>query len=68
LLHKQGHRILISNDYTDIVLRIDEYFRVDQTVKHKKETTNLKRQCNILKQKLSEATACYRPMFTGHKY
>jgi hypothetical protein len=24
LLHEQGHRILISNDYTDIVLQIDE--------------------------------------------
>ena len=68
LLHEQRHRTLISNDYTDIVLGIDEYFRVDQTVKHKKETTNLKRQCNILKQKLSEATACYRSKFTGHKY
>jgi hypothetical protein len=24
LLHERGHRTMISNDYTDIVLRIDE--------------------------------------------
>ena len=64
VLNEQGRRTMISNDYTDIVLKIDEYFRVDQTVKDKKEITNLKRQCNIL----SEATACYRPKFTGHRY
>jgi hypothetical protein len=69
VLNEQGRKTMISNDYTDIVLKIDEYFyRVDLTVKHKKETTNLKRQCNILKQKLSEATAFYRPKFNGHKY
>jgi prophage antirepressor-like protein len=68
ILNEQGRRTMISNDYTDLVLKIDEYFRVDLTVKHKKETTKLKRQCNILKQKLSEATACYRPKFTGHRY
>ena len=67
-LTKLGYKTMFSNDYTDLVLKIDEYFRVDLTVKHKKETTNLKRQCNILKQKLSEATACYRPKFTGYKY
>ncbi|CAB3998129.1 Hypothetical predicted protein [Paramuricea clavata] len=63
----KGHRTLISNDYTDIVLQIDEYFREDPTVKHKKETAKLKKQCNMLKQKLGEATAFYRPKFTGHK-
>jgi hypothetical protein len=68
VLNEQGRRTMIYNDYTDIVLKIDEYFRVDLTVKHKKEITNLKRQCNILKQKLSEATACYRPKFAGHRY
>ena len=67
-LTRLGYKTMFSNDYTDLVLKIDEYFRVDLAVKHKKETTNLKRQCNILKQKLSEATACYRPKFTKHKY
>ena len=67
-LTQQGYKTMFSNDYTDLVLKIDEYFRVDLTVKHKKETTNLKRQCNILKQKLSEAVVCYRPRFTVHKY
>ena len=67
-LTQLGYKTMFSNDYTDLVLKIDEYFRVDLTVKHKKETTNLKRQCNILKQKLSEATTFYRPKFTGHKY
>ena len=67
-LNQQGYKTMFSNDYTDLVLKIDEYFRVDPTVKHKKEITNLKRQCNILKQKLSEATECYRPKFTAHKY
>ncbi|CAB4022263.1 Hypothetical predicted protein [Paramuricea clavata] len=57
---------MISNNYTDIVLRIDEYFRVDPTVKHKKEKANLRKQCNILKQKLSEATACYRDLSSQH--
>jgi hypothetical protein len=37
LLRERGHRTMISNDYTDIVLRIDEYFRVDMTKKHKKQ-------------------------------
>ncbi|CAB3977549.1 phage repressor [Paramuricea clavata] len=68
-LRKQGHRTLISNEYTDIVLGIDEYFRVDNTAKHKKEMANLKRQCNKLKKKLSEEEVVYhRPKFTGHKY
>ena len=69
LLREQGHRTLISNDYTDIVLQIDEYFRVDNTSKHKKEIANLKRQCNTLKKKLCEEEVVYhRPKFTGHKY
>ena len=69
LLREQGHRTLISNDYTDIVLQIDEYFRVDNTAKHKKEIANLKRQCNTLKKKLSEEEVVYhRSKFTGHKY
>ena len=51
LLCERGYRTMISNDYTDIVLRIDEYFRVDMTKKHKKETANLKKQCSILKKK-----------------
>jgi hypothetical protein len=55
-----GYKTTFSNDYTDLMLKIHEYFRVDPTAKHKKQTANLKRQCNILKQKLSEATA--------HKY
>ena len=67
-LTQLGYKTTFSNDYTDLVLKIHEYFRVDLTVKHKKETANLKRQCNILKQKLREATACYRPKFTAHKY
>ena len=68
LLRERGHRTMISNDYTDIVLRIDEYFRVALTKKHKKETANLKKQCSILKKKLSESVVCYRPRFTVHKY
>jgi prophage antirepressor-like protein len=69
LLREQGHRTFISNDYTDIVLQVDEYFRVDNTVKHKKEISNLKRQCNTLKKKLSEEKVVYhRPKFTEHKY
>jgi prophage antirepressor-like protein len=67
-LTQLGYKTTFSNDYTDLVLKIHEYFRVDLTVKHKKETANLKRQCNILKQKPSEATACYRPWFTAYKY
>ena len=67
-LTQQGYKTMFSNDYTGLVLKIDEYFSVDLTVKHKKETTNLKRQCNILKQKLSDAVVCYRPRFTVHKY
>ena len=69
LLREQGHRTLISNDYTDIVLQIDEYFRVDNTANHKKEIANLKRQCNTLQKKLSEEEVVHhRPKFTGHKY
>ena len=69
LLREQGHRTLISNDYTDIVLQLDEYFRVDNTAKHKKEIANLKRQCNTLKKKLSEEEVVYhQPKFTVHKY
>jgi hypothetical protein len=69
LLHERGHRTLISNDYTDIVLQIDEYFRIDQTVKHKNEIANLKRQCNKLKKKISEEEVVFhRPKFTSHKY
>ena len=69
LLHERGHRTLISNDYTDIVLQIDEYFRIDQTVKHKKEIANLKRLCNKLKKKISEEEVVFhRPTFTSHKY
>jgi hypothetical protein len=67
-LTQLGYKTTFSNDYTDLVLKIHEYFRADLTVKHKKQTANLKRQCNILKQKLSEATACYRPKFTAHRY
>ncbi|CAB4000084.1 Hypothetical predicted protein [Paramuricea clavata] len=67
-LTQLGYKTTFYNDYTNLVLKIHEYFRVDLTVKHKKETTNLKKQCNILKQKLSEATACYRPKLTGYKY
>jgi hypothetical protein len=67
-LTQLGYKTIFSSDYTDLVLKIDEYFRVDLTVKHKMETTNLKRQCNILKQKLSKATVCYRSKFTGHRY
>ena len=65
LLRERGHRTMISNDYTDIVLRIDEYFRVDIT---KKETANLKKQCSILKKKLSESVVCYRPRINENRY
>ena len=68
LLRERGHRTMISNDYTDIVLRIDEYFRVDLTKKHKKETANLKKQCSILKKKLSESVVCYRPKIRENRY
>jgi hypothetical protein len=68
LLRERGHRTMISNDYTDIVLRIDEYFRVDLTEKHKKEKSNLRKQCNILKKKLSEAVVCYRPRIRENRY
>jgi prophage antirepressor-like protein len=68
LLRKRGYSTMISNDYTDIVLRIDEYFRVDITKKHKKETANLKKQCSILKKKLSESVVCYRPKINENRY
>jgi prophage antirepressor-like protein len=68
LLHKRGYNTMISNDYTDIVLRIDEYFRVDITKKHNKETANLKKQCSILKKKLSESVVCYRPKINENRY
>jgi prophage antirepressor-like protein len=68
LLRERGHRTMISNDYEDIVLRIDEYFRVDMTKKHKKETANLKKQCSILKKKLSESVVCYRPRINENRY
>jgi hypothetical protein len=68
LLRERGHRTMISNDYTDIVLRIDEYCRVDMTKKHKKETANLKKQCSILKKKLSESVVCYRPRINENRY
>ena len=68
LLRERGHRTMISNDYTDIVLRIDEYFRVDITKKHKKETANLKKQCSILKKKLSESVVCYQPRINENRY
>ncbi|CAB4002554.1 Uncharacterized phage-encoded [Paramuricea clavata] len=68
LLRERGHRTLISNDYTDIVLRIDEYFRVDVTEKHKKETANLKKQFSILRKKLSESVVCYRPRINENRY
>jgi hypothetical protein len=56
-LTQLGYKTMFSNEYTDLVLKIEEYFRVDLTVKHKKETTNLKKQCNILNQKLSEGNS-----------
>jgi prophage antirepressor-like protein len=68
LLRERGYRTMISNDYTDIVLRIDEYFRVDMTKKHKKETANRKKQCSILKKKLSESVVCYRPRINENRY
>ena len=67
-LRKRGYMTLISDDYAKTVIQINEYFKPDNIEKHKKETTNLKRQCNMLKQKLSEETACYRPKFTAYKY
>ena len=68
-LSEQRYRILISNDYTDIVLQIAEYFRVDPTVKHKKEIEKLKRECNTLKKKLREKEVVwYKPRFSSHKY
>ena len=39
LLRERSHRTMMSNDYTDIVLRIDEYL----TEKHKKEKSNLRK-------------------------
>ena len=68
-LSEQRYRTLISNDYTDIVLQIAEYFRVDPTVKHKKEIEKLKRKCNTLKKKLREKEVVwYKPRFSSHKY
>jgi hypothetical protein len=68
LLRERGYSTMISNDYTDIVLRTDEYFRVDITKKHKKETANLKKKCSILKKKLSESAVCYRPKINENRY
>ena len=68
-LSEQRYRTLISNDYTDIVLQIAEYFRVDPTVKHKKEIEKLKRECNTHKKKLREKEVVwYKPRFSSHKY
>jgi hypothetical protein len=53
---------------TYIVLRIDEYFRIDMIKKHKKETANLKKQCSILKKKLSESVVCYRSRINENRY
>jgi hypothetical protein len=69
LLGEQGYRILISNDYTDIVLQIAEYFRVDDSVEHKKEIAKLKIECNLLKKRLhEEEVVLYQPRFSSHKY
>ena len=69
LLRERGYSTMISNDYTDIVLRTDDYtIRVDITKKHKKETANLKKKCSILKKKLSESAVCYRPKINENRY
>ncbi|CAB4014917.1 anti-repressor [Paramuricea clavata] len=48
-LGKNGYRTLISNDYTKIVLDIEEYFRVDKIKKLLEEIKNLKIKCKTLK-------------------
>ncbi|CAB3987379.1 VRR-NUC domain-containing [Paramuricea clavata] len=48
-LGKNGYRTLISNNYTEIVLDIEEYFRVDNIKKLLKEIKNLKIKCKTLK-------------------
>ncbi|CAB4000204.1 VRR-NUC domain-containing [Paramuricea clavata] len=52
-LGKNGFRTLISNDYTKIVLDIEEYFRVDKTRKLLDEIKNLK-----IKRKTLESSKC----------
>ena len=68
LLNKQQYKTLISNDYTDIILQIDKYFRVDLTVKYKKEIEKLKRECSKLKKLCESEVAWYKPRLSNYKY
>ncbi|CAB3977085.1 Hypothetical predicted protein [Paramuricea clavata] len=67
-LGKIGFQTLISNDYTRIVLDIDEYFRVDKTKKLLKEIKNLKIKCKTLKASRCEKVAIQRIGYTVGKY
>ncbi|CAB4009271.1 Hypothetical predicted protein [Paramuricea clavata] len=59
---------LISNDYTKIVLDIEEYFRVDKTKKFLDEIKNLKIKCKTLKASQCEEVVIRQIGYTVGKY
>ncbi|CAB3991095.1 Hypothetical predicted protein [Paramuricea clavata] len=67
-LGKTGYRTLISNDYTKIVLDIEEYFRVDRTKKLLREIKNLKIKCKTLKDSKCKEVVIRQIGYTVGKY
>ncbi|CAB4015628.1 Uncharacterized phage-encoded [Paramuricea clavata] len=67
-LGKNGFRTLISNNYTEIVLYIDEYFRVDNTKKLVNEIENLKIKCKTLESSKCKEVVIKRIGYTPGKY
>ncbi|CAB3995056.1 phage antirepressor [Paramuricea clavata] len=67
-LGKNGFRTLISNNYTEIVLYIDEYFRVDNTKKLINEIENLKIKCKTLESSKCKEVVIQRIGYTPGKY
>ncbi|CAB3999705.1 Uncharacterized phage-encoded [Paramuricea clavata] len=67
-LGKNGFRTLISNNYTEIVLFIDEYFRVDNTKKLINEIENLKIKCKTLEYSKCKEVVVQRIGYTVGKY
>ncbi|CAB3999563.1 Uncharacterized phage-encoded [Paramuricea clavata] len=67
-LGKNGFQTLISNNYTEIVLYIDEYFRVDKTKKLINEIKNLKIKCETLESSKCKEVVIQRIGYTFGKY
>ncbi|CAB4003948.1 VRR-NUC domain-containing [Paramuricea clavata] len=68
VLNENGYWTLISNDYTKIVLDIEEYFRVDKIKKLLEEIKNLKIKCKTLKASKCKEVVIQRIGYTVGKY